>query len=114
MKNKRTSMTFDEILQNSELTHLHEVVNFLENTEDINLFPEKYNAALKHIISRKIDSLFSDNPLMSVKKVITIILESLPDSLNSDILLEMTAFIIDEWNNLAHSLQKSQNEFQMV
>ena len=114
MKNKRTSMPFDEIMQNSELTHLHEIVSFLENNEDINLFPEKYNAALKQTISRKTDSLFSDNPSTPIKKVITIILESLPDSLNSDILLEMTAFIIDEWNDLTHSLQKSQNEFQMV
>lgn len=114
MKNKRTSMTFDEVLQNSELPHLHEVVNFLESTEDINLFPEKYNAALKQTISKKTDSLFSDNPSMPIKKVITIILESLPDSLNSDILLELTAFIINEWHNLAYTLQKSQNEFQMV
>ena len=114
MKNKRTSMQFDEVLQNSELTHLHEVADFLENTQDINLFPEKYNAALKQTISRKTDSLFSDNPSMPVKKVITIIFESLPDSLNSDILLELTAFITNEWNDLAHSLQKSQNEFQMV
>lgn len=72
MKNKKISMTFEEVLQTSELTHLHEVVNFLENTQDINLFPEKYNAALKQTISRKTDSLFSDNPSMPVKKVIII------------------------------------------
>ena len=72
MKNKKTSMTFDEVLQNSELTHLHEVANFLESTEDVNLFPEKYNAALKQTVSRKIDILFFDNPSMPVKKVIII------------------------------------------
>lgn len=41
MKDKSTSMTFDEILQNSELTHIHEVAHFLESTKDINLLQKK-------------------------------------------------------------------------
>jgi uncharacterized protein YjgD (DUF1641 family) len=104
MKNKSTAISFEDVLQNGELSHLHEVVHFLENTKNEPLFPEKYAASIKRSISKKVKVLFVEHPTMPLKKVITIVVNSLPDTLDAKFLLSMTAFIIESWEDLSHSI----------
>jgi hypothetical protein len=103
MKNKSEAISFEDVLQNSELSHLHEVVHFLENTRDKPLFPQKQEASIKRSVAKKVKMLFAENPAMPLKNVITIVVNGLPDTLNAKFLLTMTAFTIENWEDLIHS-----------
>lgn len=109
MKNKSTAISFEDVLQNSELSHLHEVVHFLENTKNKPLFPQKYETSIKRSVSKKVKALFVEHPTMPLKNVITVVVNSLPETLNADFLLSITAFIIENWENLSQSSMVSKS-----
>ena len=101
-------LSFEEALQDPTLAHLHEVIHFLEDNEDKILFPKKYMTGLKSLVSRDIKSLFIENPNRTISKVVVTILDSLNDKLPSEMVLEITSFIIKKWENLsASSLNKT-------
>ena len=111
MKNKSTVISFEDVLQNGELSHLHEVVHFLENAKNKPLFPRKYEASIKRSVSKKVKTLFGEHPTMPLKNVITIVVNGLPETLNADVLLPITAFIIEKWENLAQSTMVSKGSY---
>lgn len=111
MKDKSTFISFEDVMQNSELSHLHEVVHFLENTENKPLFAKKYEASIKRSVSKKVKNLFIEHPTMPLKNVITMVVNSLPDTLNANFLLSITAFIIENWENLAQSSMLSKRSY---
>jgi hypothetical protein len=111
MKNKSAAIPFEDVLQNSELSHLHEVVHFLENSKNKPLFPHKQEASIKRSVAKKIKMLFIENPTMPLKNVITIVVNGLPDTFNAKFLLTMTAFIIENWEDLIHSSKATKEAY---
>ena len=101
MKNTVKSISFEEVLQNEELSHLHEVVHFLEKTKDTDLFPRKQTAYFKEAVSQRVQTLYAENPTMPIKKVITTVLDNFSENLDEDILLKMIKWTIREWSNLS-------------
>ena len=106
MKNKEKSISFEEVLQNKELTHLHEVARFLENTKDEDLFPHKQAAYFKDAVAKRVELLHRESPKMPLKKAITTVLDSFLEVSDAEMLLKLTKWTIQEWENKAHLADK--------
>jgi hypothetical protein len=98
------TITFDEALQMPQLTHFHEAIRFLDNKPVGTLFPDKYEASIKHIAIKNAVALFEANPSLPLNKVISIIMDNLPTDLSPQLLLKMTQVAIEEWENLTHQV----------
>ena len=101
----KDSMTFEEALQDPSLTLIHEAIHFLEANEGKILFPVKYMGGLKHLVGQSLRRLYRQNPTMPIRAVVVESLSGLNDQLTADMVLEITAFIIKEWENLTTSPQ---------
>ncbi len=113
MKNTVKSISFEEVLQNKELSHLHEVVHFLEETKDQDLFPNKQTAYFKDAVSQRVQTLYSENSTMPIKKVITSVLENFTENLDEDIILKIIKWTIHEWSNLSDVSPSKKNALQL-
>ena len=83
---KSKTVTFDAALQMPELAHFHEAIKFLENKPIGTLFPDKYEASIKHIAVKNAYVLFETDPTLPLNKVISIIMDNLPNDLSSPLL----------------------------
>jgi hypothetical protein len=90
------SLSFDEVLQTPELSHLHEVIHFLNEKQGECLFPRKRNEAIKFVVNQKISTILRDSPNITLKQVMSLVLDTLPNDLSSTTLLSMTKFVIDK------------------
>ena len=100
---KSESISFSETLSNPSYEHLWEVVHFLENARDEELFPEKYMAAQQWLIARKVKALYLENPQMPLNKVVISVLSGIPDSTSAHVLLELTHLTINLWEKKSDS-----------
>jgi hypothetical protein len=107
-------MTFEDVLKDPSLSSFHEVVHFLEEKKDTILFPEKFMATLKDILARKIRRILSETPDMPLIKVVITSLTGVNENIEPEMLLEITAFIIKEWEGLTVSKQEKVSEFQFA
>jgi hypothetical protein len=98
---EKKQLTFDDVLQTPELSHLHDLIHYLEKTPFQDIFPKKYEMSMEDATIREIRTLFRDNPNCSLKIVITRVLEKLPDDLSAILILKMTKLIIQEWGTLS-------------
>ena len=96
------SVCVENILKDSSLSYLHDVIHFLENTPDELLFPRKYKTALKHTVSQKVAFIFNENSTLPVNKMVADVIACLPESLSSKLILEMTSFAIKEWEAMCY------------
>jgi hypothetical protein len=113
--NKKTkTVSFDEASQMPELAHFHEAIQFLENKPVGTLFPDKYEASMMHIALKRAYVLFEANPTLPLNKVISIIMDNLPNDLSPQLLLKMTKLAIEEWENLTHQMAAKQGDGQLV
>lgn len=111
---KYEPMTFDEALQLPEYAHCHELIHYLENTPNKDIFPRKYEMSIEGIASRKLSILFNENPTMNLKSVIATVVEALPNDLSPKLLLKITKFTIIEWGKLSSKYLLKNNERQLV
>ncbi len=105
-------MTFEEALQDPSLTHYHEVIHFLEENEDKILFPKKYMMSLKQTVDLSLRELFQEAPDMPHLKVLTTTFDGMNDKLPPEMILEITAYILKEWDNLSVTAPKIKGERQ--
>ena len=106
-------MTFDEALQDPSLSHYHEIIHFLEENEDTILFPTKYMMGLKHCVEQSIRELYNKNPKMPILLVVIESLSGMYDKLPPEMILEITAHIMKEWESLT-IVAKKENELHPV
>jgi hypothetical protein len=92
--NNHKSISFDEVLQTPELSHLHEVIHFLNEKEGDCLFPRKRDEAIKFVVNQKVSAILRENPSIALKQVMSLVLDTLPNDLSSTTLLSMTKFVI--------------------
>ena len=107
-------LTFEADLQDPTLAHLHEVIHFLEKNDGTILFPKKYKTGLKSLVSRDINRLFQEKSTMPIAKVVATILDTLNDKLPSDMVLEITQFIIEKWENLSVETRHKRSVLQTI
>jgi hypothetical protein len=97
MDNSSKSITFDEVLQKPELSHLHEVIHFLNGKKEESLFPRKRDEAIKHVVNQKINTILEGQPNIPLKQVMSLVLDTLPNDLSSATLLSLTKLVIDKY-----------------
>ena len=102
MKNikESRSMTFEEALQDPSLAPIHEHIRYLQNTPFSKIFPKKHELTLTYLVESKARRLYTENPNMPIKKVITTIFEPLTDDIPAPLMLKLTQNIIDLWAKL--------------
>ena len=98
-------MTFEDALQDPTMAHFHEAIHFLEENENKILFPKKYMAGLRSIVERDVKDLFEQSPSTPPIQVVRTMLEGMNENLPSEMILEITAFILKEWISLTTSPQ---------
>jgi hypothetical protein len=96
-------VTFEQALTMPEYAQFHDAIRYLEKTPSKDVFPQKYEASIKGLTNRKVQSLFEENPSMSLKNVLTSVIQNLPDDLSTKLLLNMTHLTIRSWDKLSKS-----------
>jgi hypothetical protein len=96
----KKSIPFEEALQMPELSHLHDMMRYLENAHDSDIMPEKYEQGLEYLADKKTRLLFNENAMLPLKNVVSIVLERLPNDVPALFLVKITQFIILQWGKL--------------
>jgi hypothetical protein len=94
-------MTFEEVLEDTSLERFHDAIRLLENTPSSKLFPKKHELALTHFVVKGTIDLYTNNPNMPIKKVITAIFDDLTDDIPAPLMLKLTKKIIEKWSKLS-------------
>ena len=103
-----TSISYEKALQMPELTHLHDTLHYLENAPDSEVLPQKYAQSLEYRSAKHIQRIFKDSPTLPLKDVVSSIIERLPMDISASHILEITPYIINEWEKLRQTIsQKS-------
>jgi hypothetical protein len=93
-------MTFEEALQDPSMSEFHEVIHFLEKNKNTILFPTKFMMSMKDSVIRKLRKLHAETPDMAFLNVVITTLTGRNENMTPDMILEITDFIIKEWQNL--------------
>ena len=102
MKTKEEKkITFEEALEMPEYAHFHEVILYLKKTPNKEIFPKKYEMSIQGLTTRKVQSLFDENPHLPLKNVLALVMDYLPDDLSAKLLLKMTQLAIKKWEKLS-------------
>jgi hypothetical protein len=100
-KSSVKSLTFEEILTDPSLERFHKAAQFFKENDDTIIFPETFMASLKSIVRRDLQHLAEEKPHLPLSKVVTILLEGMNENMSADMIKEITAFILDKWENRA-------------
>lgn len=101
---EKKQLTFDAVLQTPELSHLHDLIHYLEKTPFQDIFPKKYEMSMEDATIKEVRRVFQDEPYCALKSVVTTVLEKLPDDLSAILLLKMTKLILKEWRTLSKAV----------
>jgi hypothetical protein len=71
----------------------------LEENQDKIFYQSKYLAAQKDYLFEKIERIRKTQPRLPLKDVLSVLLKGVPENVSSNMLLEITRFIITEWEN---------------
>lgn len=93
-------MTFEEALQDPSMSEFHEVIHFLEKNKNTILFPTKFMMSMKDSVIRKLRKLYAETPDMAFLNVVITTLTGRNENMTPEMILEITDFIIKEWQNL--------------
>ncbi len=93
------SLTFEEILADPSLERYHKAAHFFRENDDKIIFPDTFMSSLKSIVRRDLQNLAKEKPHLSLSKVVTILLEGMNENMSADMIKEITAFILDKWEN---------------
>ena len=50
---KNPSMTYEEVLQNTDLAHFHEAIHLLKNRAHTDIFPRQYESAMMSVAEQQ-------------------------------------------------------------
>jgi hypothetical protein len=101
------TMTEEEILNDSSLSYLHGVVQYVQKNPFSKMFPKKHELSITHVVYMNTKELFIQNPNLPIKKVITTVFEPLTDDIPAPLMLKLTKKIIAQWEKL--SKEKNEN-----
>ena len=77
-----------------------DIHDYMEKTPFSKAFPNKYKAVTRTAAKKNTYNLFLENPNISLKTVVTTVLNGLDDDLSADLVRQMTHIIIEEWEQL--------------
>jgi hypothetical protein len=95
------TMTYDEVLADPSLAEFHEAIHYLRKTTFSQRFPKKHELTLTDVVNEKAKKLFTENPDMPIKMVITTIFEPLTNDIPAPLFLKLTQTIIEKWESLS-------------
>lgn len=93
-------MTFEDALQDPSMSEFHEVIHFLEKNKNTILFPTKFMMSMKDSVIQELRKLYAETPDMSFLNVVITTLTGRNENMTPEMILEITDFIIKEWQNL--------------
>ena len=109
----KDSMTYEEALNDPSLAHFHDAILFLKENKDTIFFPKKFMAGLKYIVAQDIRETLHDNPDMPPLKLLLTTLTGVNEKIPPEMVLEITAHIMKEWESLTAAAKK-ENELHPV
>lgn len=93
------SLTFEDILADASLERYHKAAQFFKENDNKIIFPDKFMASLKSIVRRDLQNLYAEQPHLPLSKVVAVLLEGMNDNMSADMIKDITAFILDKWEN---------------
>ena len=100
------TVTFDEAIKDSSFAHFHKAILFVKDKSGKELFPKKYELSVIDAALETVVELFDENSYMSLKSVLTQVIQDLPDNLSAALILKITTKVIQKWENLTNSSLK--------
>jgi hypothetical protein len=106
MKNDtlNSAKSFEEVLQNPSLSRFHELINYLDNTPNKDIFPKKYEASIQNLVNHRVKMLFVEYPHMPSEFMLSRLTRYLPKDLSPKLLLKMTKFATKKWGKLTEMI----------
>ena len=101
MENQFNHSAIKEIMYDSPESEVTGVIRFLEANKDTIFFPKKYLGGIKYTTGLRLDRLHAENPDMPLVNVVITLLTGLNEKLPPEMILEITTFIIEEWQKLS-------------
>jgi hypothetical protein len=95
--------TPSEILDNPEMADFHEAALFLHNNNGKILFPRKFLIGVKSMIAQRVPEMYKNDPQMPITEVVSAILSGLDKRTDSDMILKITKWIVEEWQSVSSS-----------
>ena len=109
--NKTNNHTIVEGVTQSDLLL---ATRFLEENKDKIFFPKKYLGGIKYTTGLRLDRLHAENPDMPLVNVVITLLTGLNEKLPPEMILEITTFIIKEWQELSVPKPQKIGELQLA
>ena len=105
------SLTFEEILKDPSLETYHKAAQFFMDNEHKIIFPDQFMASLKSIVRRDLQILAVEKPQLPLSKVVSTLLEGMNENMSAQMIKDITAFILDKWENRANLNALTKQEF---
>lgn len=111
MENNVKFIADDGTVASPELAQqFQNIIAYVEKTPFKQLFPNKYKASIQHSVEVKTHELFQEQPTMPLKKVVSTVLEDLgDDTISSELILEMTQLIIENWKRMTDTIYTNEH-----
>ena len=111
---QKNDLSFEEVLQDPSLAHLHGLVRYVQKTPFSQMFPKKNELSLMSIVAIETRALFFKNPNIPIKTVVTTIFERLTDDIPAPLVLKLTQKIIAKWESLSVELPQNRETMAVV
>ncbi len=95
------SMTYEDVLQNPNLTHFHEAIHLLQNRPHTDIFPKQYESAMMSVAEDRVVKLFDENPQISLKRTVSKVINRFPNDLSDALMTKITNEVIKKWTHLS-------------
>ncbi len=94
-------ISLGEVKSDAAYSQLRAALHFAEENQGKIIFRKKYISGQKRLASWRLDQLRKKRPAIALKDAVSYLLAELPETVTSDIVMEITRHILSEWDNLA-------------
>ena len=106
-KNKDSkAMTFEQVLKDPALAHLHEAILFIKDKKPEDIFPKQYEKAMLSVTGSRLFDIFEKNPQTSLKQALLGVIKDLPKGISDTLLVKVVNHVIEIYPEFLASAPK--------
>ena len=108
-KNKEEkAMTLKQMLKDPSLEHFHELLLFIKDKPNKDIFPKQYEMGFLDAVVSTLVELFEKNPKISLKMALSGVIKTLPNDITDTLLSKVVQKVFDTLPILQAQAQQKQ------